>query len=282
MSLLENIRMYMVMRYLFINILLLTIFMAFPAIAAEISPIDEKLYYEASWSGVNFGKIGIEIKEQADKADVTCDIASSGIMNLFVRHSSHTTLKATGHNFTYPDRVYESNYFTRKKARHVKLTYKNNKIAEQVVEPPDNRDKRPAVPDDDINSAYDLMSFLLQMRSEIAAAHKNGKTEFSINAYDGRRLTQGDFKILGKKVIKIAGQEQETLMVNARRKFLAGYTKSELDDYNPKEPSMTIYFSNDEKLIPLRMEIPFFMQVISATLVKRCEKTGECLLGNSN
>lgn len=269
----------MVMRFPFINILMLAIFMAFPALAAEnLTPIDEKLYYEANWSGVNFGKIGIEINEQPDKANVTCDISSSGIMALFIKHSSHTTLAASGHNFTYPDRVYESNYFTRKKSRHVKLTYKNSKISEQIVEPPDNRDKRPAVPEDDINSAYDLMSFLLQMRSELFAAQKSGKTEFSINAYDGRRLTQGDFKITGKKTIQVAGAKQETIVVSSRRKFLAGYTKSEQDDYDPNEPSMTTYFSNDEKLIPLRMEVPFFMQVISATLVKRCEKAGECLL----
>ncbi|MEK6746689.1 MAG: DUF3108 domain-containing protein [Pseudomonadota bacterium] len=267
------------MHRLFINILLASMLMTSPAISAEnLTPISEKLYYEADWSGVNFGKIGIEIDQQANKADVTCDIRSSGIMALFVKHSSHTTLTATGNNYVYPDRTYESRYFTRKKARHVKLTYEDNKISEQIVEPPDNRDKRPAVPEDDINSAYDLMSFLLQMRSEITLAQKSGKMEFSINSYDGRRLTQGDFKILGKKTIKIAGKKHETLMINARRKLLAGYTKSEEDDYNPKEPSMTIYFSNDEKLLPLRMEIPFFMQNVSATLIKRCEKAGECLL----
>lgn len=267
------------MQIFFINILLLFIFLPKLAIGAEnLTPINENLYYEADWSGVNFGKIGIEIDQQEDKADVTCDISSSGIMALFIKHSSHTTLSATGHNFTYPQRIYESNYFTRKKKRHVKLTYKDNKITEQVVEPPDNRDKRPAVPEDDINKAYDLMSFLLQMRSEISKAQKVGKTEFTINSYDGRRLTQGDFKIIGKKTIKIAGKKQVTIMANARRKFLAGYTKSEEDDYDPNEPSMTIYFSDDEKLIPLRMEIPFFMQLISATLVKKCEKAGECLL----
>lgn len=268
------------MRLLFINILTLLIFMALPAIAAEnLTPINEKLYYEADWSGVNFGKIGIEIDQQADKADVICDIKSSGIMALFVKHSSHTTLTASGHNFVYPDRVYESRYYTRKKARHVKLTYKDNKIIEQIVEPPDNRDKRPAVPEDDINSAYDLMSFLLQMRSEIFAAVKAEKTEFSINSYDGRRLTQGDFKISGNKTIKVAGKKYETIVVVSRRKFLAGYTKSEQDDYDPKEPSMTTYFSNDGKLIPLRMEIPLLLQKISATLVKTCDKAGECLLG---
>jgi hypothetical protein len=267
---------------LFINMSLLLLLLDTPAMSAEnLTPINEKLYYEAGWSGINFGKIGIEIDEQADKAKVTCDISSSGIMALFIKHSSHTTLTATGSNFTYPDRIYESNYKTRKKARHVKLTYKAGKITEEIIEPPENRDKRPAVPDADKNSAYDLMSFLLQMRSEILSAQKNGKTIFTLNAYDGRRLTQADFNIVGEKTIKISGEKQKALTVTARRKFLAGYTKGELDDYDPNEPSLTVYFSNDEKLIPLRMEVPFLMQKISADLVKKCTKEESCLLGIS-
>lgn len=274
--------MYIVMRHLFINMSLLSLLLATPAISAEnLTTINEKLYYEAGWAGINFGKIGIEIDAQEDKAKVTCDISSSGIMALFIKHSSHTTLNATGSNFTYPDRIYESNYKTRKKARHVKLTYKAGEITEEIIEPPENRDKRPSVPKDDINSAYDLMSFLLQMRSEILSAQKTGKTDFTINAYDGRRLTQADFNIVGESTIKIAGKKQKAITVTAQRKFLAGYTKGELDDYDPNEPSLTIYFSNDEKLIPLRMEVPFLMQKIGANLVKRCEKEESCLLGIS-
>ncbi len=268
---------------LVINITLLFFCLAYPALATEtLTPINEKLYYEASWSGINFGKIGIEIDEQADRASVTCDIASSGIMALFIKHSSHTTLTASGKDFSYPEHVYESYYHTRKKARHVKLTYKGGKISEEIVEPPDNRDKRPAVPDEDKNKAYDLMTFLLQMRTEILNAKKEGKTSFTINAYDGRRLTQADFNIIGENSLKIAGEQQPVLAVTARRKFLAGYTQSELDDYDPKEPSMTVYFSNDDKLIPLRMEVPFMMQKIKADLIKKCGNGESCLLGNSD
>lgn len=270
------------MRIFFINILLL--FILFPNIASaseNLTPLNEKLYYEAQWSNINFGKIGIEIDQQVDKANVICDITSSGIMALFVKHSSHTTLTATGKNFNYPERVYESNYHTRKKARAVKLTYKGGKIAEEELNPPENREKRPAVPQDDINGAYDLMSFLLQMRSEITKAQRTGKTDFTLNAYDGRRLSQADFNIVGEKAITIAGEKQSALAVTARRKQLAGFTESEIADNDPNEPSLTIYFSNDKKLIPLMMEVPFFGQKISAVLIKKCDKAGECLLGIS-
>lgn len=249
------------------------------ASAEKLPPLNEKLYYEADFSGINFGKIGIEIDEQADKANITCDITSSGIVALFVKHSSHTTLAATGSNFTYPDRTYESHYHTRKKYRFVKLVYKNGKIISSTIEPPEDPAKRPAVPEADINKAYDLMAFLLQLRSEVSNAKKTGNKDFILNAYDGRRLTRADFKVLGERSIKINGVKQKTFAVSARRKQLAGFTKGEIEDYDPNEPSMTIYFSDDEKLIPLRMEAPFLFQKVSATLVKTCGKDESCLLG---
>jgi hypothetical protein len=269
------------MRLFFIN-MLAVLLIAGPVAAAEnLTPLSEKLYYEAGFAGVLFGKIGIEIEQNPDKAKITCDIASSGILALFLKHSSHTTLEASGSNFTYPDRTYTSNYHTRKKARSVKLVYKNGKIETQHVQPPNDREKRPAVPESDINKAYDLMAFLLQMRKEIADARKSGKTAFSINSYDGRRLTQADFNIGEEKVLEIAGQKVNTLSVTARRKPLAGYSKGEIEDIEPNEPSMTIYFTNDDKLTPLRMEVPFMMQKISATLIKQCGPEESCLLGIS-
>ncbi len=248
--------------------------------AETLTPLDEKLYYEASFAGVNFGKIGIETQQQADKATITCDISSSGILAVFVKHLSHTTLSATGSDYNYPERIYESNYQTREKKRRVKLTYKDNKIVETIIKPAESSDKRPAVPDADKNSAYDLMSFLLQIRKELVTARSSDKKSFTINIFDGRRLTQTDFQIIGEKTIKIAGKKYVTLAVSSRRKQLAGFTKDEVADQDPNEPSMTTYFSNDDKLIPMRMERPFLFKTIRADLIKKCSEKESCLLGN--
>ncbi len=258
------------MRLIFIKIpLLFTILFSFPSCAQSLTPLAEKLYYEADFAGINFGTIAIEIEQKADKASITCDISSAGIMDIFVKHSSHTTLSASGSNFSYPDRVYESNYQTRNKKRRVKLTYKDGKIAEEILEPAESKDKRPTVAANDKNSAYDLMSFLLQIRKELMQAQINDKKSFTINIFDGRRLTQTDFQIIGRKTIKIAGKKYITLEVSSRRKQLAGFTKDEIADNDPDEPSMTTYFSDDDKFIPLRMERPFLLNKIQADLVKR-------------
>lgn len=256
------------MRLIFINILLLFISLCdSPATAQTLAPIEKKLRYEASFSGIKFGKIDIEIKQQPDKANIICDISSTGIVNLFVKHSSHTTLSASGSDFSYPNRVYESNYKTRNKKRRVKLVYKDNKITEEIIEPKESENKRPKVPEDDKNSAYDLMSFLLQIRKEIANSRIKGNNSFTINIFDGRRLTQTDFTITGNKTIKISGKKYITIAVSSKRKPISGFSKGEMEDYKPNEPSMTSYFSNDGELIPLRMEIPFLFQYVRADLI---------------
>lgn len=237
--------------------------------AEQLVPLNEKLSYEASFLGLGIGKAGIEINQKPEAATVICDIATSGIVGLFVKHSSHTELTASGADFVYPQKNYASDYQTRGKKRSVKLVYSDGKITQEIIAPPESSDKRPKVPDIDKNAAYDLMSFLLQIRKELFVAKATGKTHFSIDAYDGRRLTNADFNITGTKTIKISGKKYVTTVVVARRTFKAGYSKSEMESYDPNEPSMTLYFSTDEKLIPLRFEIPFFTQTVTTNLVNQ-------------
>ncbi len=52
--------------------------------------------------------------------------------------------------------------------------------------------------------AADPLSFILRMRQALYEARKKRiKSTFSINVYDGRRLTQADFTIKGKKTISL-------------------------------------------------------------------------------
>lgn len=249
------------------------------AFAAEnLAPLNTKLYYEASYFGLIIGKAGIEINQQPEKAEATCDISTAGIVGLFLKHSSHTTLTAIGSDFTYPERKYETHYQTRNKKRSAKIIYKGAKVAEEEITPPESDGKRPAVPADIKNTAYDLLSFLLQMRKELARTRAGNLSKFTLHAYDGRRLTQADFIMQGNKTIKINGKKYVTIAATTRRTLKAGYSAGEMADYDPDEPAMTIYFSDDEKLIPLRFEIPYPVGKLTTDLEKTCADGESCLL----
>lgn len=270
----------MVMKRHFFNILLSGIFLAYPAFAGEsLTPVNFKGVYEFALSGVRFGKMGIEAEQSPDHYAMTCDIATTGLLKLFVQHSSHTTVDGAGQDFLYPDSIYETRYQTKKKAKYVKMVRQGGALIEEKLVPPETFETRPRVPAELKNDAVDPLSFLPMMRRELWAAAQQGKNAFSLNAYDGRRLTQVNFAIEGKKTIFHRGAEQPVIVVTARRKQITGFTDSEIRDFNPKEPLLYIYVSDDARLLPLKLEARLWMSPVTATLVKECRTGESCLLG---
>ena len=272
---------YMDIRLIIINIGLAS-FLASPLQASEtLAPVTAKLRYQAGFEGLLVGDIGLEVNQQPGKADVTLDVQSSGIVKLFVKHSNHTTLTASGKNFTYPERVYETNYRTRKKPRHVKLTYKGGKLADSVVEPVEPPGKRTALDEKRRDSAYDLLYFLLRMRADLWDALGHNKTQFSMDIFDGKRLMQADFTLLGKQTISLGADTRNVIAIAAKRTPLGGLTKSEVENFANGEPPLTIYFSDDSRLIPLVMDVEVLGGHLTAQLMKECGAEESCLLGNS-
>lgn len=245
-----------------------------------LPPIDFKGIYDFSFASLPFGRMGIEADQSEKHYAITCDVISTGIIGAFVRHSSHTTVDGTGAHFSYPTIHYETNYKTKKKRKYVRMATKGGKIVEEELVPPDNRQVRPAVEDALKNSAADPLSFLLKMRQGLWDARKTGATAFSVNLYDGRRLTQVNFAVMGKKSIFYKDAKTDVIQVNASRKLVAGFTPSELEAFNPKEPTLRIFFTDDNRLVPLILEANVMMSKLSATLVKECRTGESCLLGN--
>lgn len=270
----------MSMKRLFFNTLLLTALAAAPALAEPETPIDFKGIYEFGLGGIPLGRMGLEAVQTADHYSGTCDLMSTGLLKLFVEHKSHTTVDATGKNFSYPDIEYETHYSTRKKAKYVRLAYKGGKLSSEELIPPENYDKRPRVPMEQKENASDPLSFLVNMRMGLIAALKDGRKEFSFMVFDGRRLTEANFEIQETPRMIRRGEEKVAVVsVALTREFLAGFTKSELAKQDLNEPPLYIYFSRDERLIPLAMETSSWFGILTATLVKECRTGESCLLG---
>jgi len=277
----------------------------------RLPPLNLKGVYECSFSDVVIGEMGVEITQTPDHYSETSDIVSTGILKMFVNHSSHTTVEGSGSNFTYPAIDYDTHYQTKKKKKTAMLKYRGGVLTEENVTPPDNRATRPEVPMNLKQSASDPLSLIIRMRQGLFEAlhsapsplegegrggggssdnalnkrppHPNpppqGVRGFSLNIYDGRRLTEVDFTVIGPKTINYQGADTPVTMVDVRRKFLAGFTQSELSDWNPNEPPLHVYFSNDARLMPLRLELTLWMGTLAATLVKECGAGESCLLG---
>jgi len=237
-------------------------------------PLNFKGVYQFQFGGLPFGSLGIEIAQSPDQYAIAADVASEGLVKLFAPHTSHTTVEAKG-----DDILYDTHYRTRKKKKAVKLVYKDEKIVEEVVLPVEPAGKRPPVPAELKNEAYDPLSLSLAIRHALFNALKTGKNDFSLMLFDGRRLTEVNASIAGKKTILMGEDKVSTIKLALRRKLIAGFTESEKADIDPNEPTLWMYYSDDERLVPLKIEMGFLFGKIVGTLVKECGASELCLLG---
>ena len=264
----------------YINALVIFLCLALPAnAAAPLEDLDFKGQYSFALGGIPFGKLGMEFTQAPTHYSATSDITLTGVVRLFINHTSHTTSSGTGADFRYTNTVYESTYQTRKKPKHVKIERKNGRITYEIAEPPGDGKSRGPVAAADKNPALDPLTIGLGMRTELARALRDGRTHFSLNYYDGRRLTQVDLTLQGERTITIGGQDYETYVVDATRKAIAGYTAKEQASIGPNDPTLTLFFSKDKRLLPLRLQVPLLFGTASATLVRECGESESCLMG---
>ncbi len=250
------------------------------AFAADtLAPLNFKGIYEFRLGGLLVGKLGIEAEESASGYAIACDIKSAGVASIFTKHSSHTTVDGTYNRTSYPDIVYQTNYQTKKKKRSVRLVYKDAEITKEEVVPPDNRATRPAVDAHLKNAAYDPLTLNIRLRQAVWNAVQSGKPDFTLSVYDGRRLTELNGAVEGKRTLRDGNRKQPVVTVSVRRKLVAGFTKSELEDYDPKEPALLMYYSNDRRFVPIRAEAPLLFGSLTGVLVKQCATGESCLFG---
>ena len=249
----------------FIKLLVVFYLSAMPAMAEELlAPIEFTGRYALEMAGIPFGSIDISFEQDASRYHAVSDAATVGIARMFVKHSSHSTSQGSGAGFHYNDVEYASDYSTRNKKKSARFTKKNGVMTRSQSLPPD--EKRPVVSQALKNTAYDPLAIALAIRVELARALQGGPQDFTLDYFDGKRLYRADFSYEGEKNIRIHGQKYPVHVVTATRKLIGGYTPKEFEKAKEPEPTLSIYFSNDGRLVPLRLDVPLGFATAAATL----------------
>lgn len=199
---------------------------------------------------------------------------------MFVKHSSHTTVDGFGNeDFVTTQATYESHYQTRGKKKYVKMITKNGVTGGEILVPADNPATRPPVAAQQKKNVFDPLTLTLRMREAVWRSLKTDVRQFSLPLYDGRRLTQVHFVVGDTKKILYKGAKTPVIEVTLSRTLVAGFTKKELDSFDPNEPKARFYFTDDKRFVPIRAEFTSFFGTASATLMKECAKEESCLFG---
>ncbi len=136
---------------------------------------------------------------------------------------------------------FQSKIVLKKKVREIALNYDDKgDITSESVLPPDNRGKRPAVPEAQKDNTYDPLSVVIETRRIVMKAVKEnnfnerGKYSFTLPIYDGRRRSDLNFELDKKKI-------SDLYHLKVIQVAVSGYTKSEMQDANKGERSVDIF-----------------------------------------
>jgi hypothetical protein len=113
-------------------------------------------------------------------------------------------------------------------------------------------------------------------RQKVKASLLGGETSFKLNIYDGRRLADLQFKISPSSKMQINGKDEDVIKVTFVRRPLKGFTGNELKRMSGEEPIFTTYVSNDEKLLPLKMDADAILGKAVLVFEKECPSLKEC------
>lgn len=223
--------------------------------------------YYFSWAGIKLGKLELSIDEKADAYALHLGVTSAGIVNLFTHHISDTTVVGKRHDGRYCPIRYESRYQTKKKPRHILLVFDPKRhITEELNEPPENRAIRPEVPAELKDGSYDPLSGLMALRQGISP----------LTAFDAKRLYQVKAEEKEHSSLTVMEKTQPVIHYILTRTPLGGMTAKETEEYKAGEPPLHLFISDDEKRVPVLVQMPVLMGNVKGTLIKECSTWDEC------
>lgn len=159
----------------------------------------------------------------------------------------------------------------KKKVREIEIAYdKNGKIKSEKVTPPDNRNKRPAVPENLKKRVFDPLSIIIQTRKMVRDAIENnhfndrGVYKFILPLYDARKRTDINFFLHKKK-------SKGLYKLEITRKPISGYTNNELEQAEEHQIKVSV-FIDPKTLLPVRAEGKSLIGTAKASYIGDCKQ----------
>ncbi len=181
-----------------------------------------------------------------------------------------------GENYILP-KNFKTKLLFKKKVREIEVNFSDDgkKVVSDKVTPPDNRAKRPAVPDNLKIAVYDPLTAGIEARRlVIEAVEKNnfnskGRYNFSLPIFEGRRRTDLMFDISNKKV-------EGMYVLKLYRRAVAGYTDNEKNDINKGDVVIDIYL-DAKNFLPVKAEGRNFLGTARASKIADCTSFEQCV-----
>lgn len=241
--------------------------------AAEVptlAPLNLHAQYTIRWGGITIGRVNVESTEDDFGYHLSIDTKTKGLTRLI--SDEKTVSEVKGHfspTGDYLPLTYSSNR-NKADAGFTKLTWDaEGKLAKREREPDDDPTWRPPVSTELANTATDTISAGLALRKKMHDHMAKDIRETTVRSYDGARLAELTFKVVSKARVEVDNDYYDAINVVVTRKPILGYTPKELKKFEAGDPVIHLYFSADEKMIPLKATAAIAYGEISASLLKK-------------
>ena len=175
----------------------------------------------------------------------TISLSQEGVPLKFKTHFTH--LKGTGEH-------------------EIMLEWKDFTLVKESNQPPEPPGKRSPVSAQQKYQAYDPLTAFFEARTKVI----RGEKKFTVPMYDGRRRSELQFEVLGKR-------KDGTLEVTLKEIFIAGYTKREQQERSKRDITVHIYL-DPKTYIPVGGEGQSPLGTAIAKLGATCKTFKECLI----
>jgi len=234
---------------------------------------DSARWYKAYWSGIHVGDLFAQFKEGKFNARVE----TIGIVKKISKYRSDFSGTYDYKDGKYAPRSYYT-FFTRRGGnKTIDITYdENGNVTYDKTVPPDKAFKRKPVIAENKNGTFDPLTAILEIRRQIKLALDEGRKEFDVKVYDGRRLARFAFKIIGRYDRTIEDTPYKVIQVDFFRHPIEGFTKNELKRRKGEEAEYTMYLSDDEYMLPLKVDAEAPLGTAVILFEKECPSIEQC------
>jgi|GEM_PF-2527570 len=251
---------------------LLLVPLAASAQVPELAPLRYETRYDITLGGLAIGRLRITAMEDTFGYRMSVDTKTRGIVDFFAPLKSLATVRGA----ITEEGEYLPTLYTSKadkdgddKDRKVSIAYDDEgRITTRSRVPGDDPKWRPVVPLDKASAALDPMTGFFVLRKTLRDAMANEQREASVTTYDGARLATMRVKVVSRARIEVQGKHVNAINAVVTRYPIDGYTPKELKKYKEGDPVVHVYFSADERLMPLVATISLFYGDVRAELTE--------------
>lgn len=233
-----------------------------------LKPMNYTLKYDVTFNGLPIGRIRIVASEDDYKYSASVDTKTRGLLRMFDSTKSLITAAGRKDEGTFIQKDFSSRSTDDDSTKLTTIRYgMKGEVIKSERKPPDDPANRPPVPLEQASEGMNPLTALLVTRYRLRDYIAANERKVTIRTYDGARLADLTFTAHSRTSFEIMDKRVNVINTELTRKPIAGYKAKELKKFEEGDPIIHVFFSADERFLPVKADINLRFGTISAQLV---------------